>query len=254
MSYTVNQLAKLSGVSVRTLRFYDEINLLKPAYHGANGYRYYEEEQLLLLQQILFFRELEFELKQIKKILGRGDFDKIAALKSHRKTLQKNADRMKRLLKTIDKTIDHLTGEKIMNAQDMYYGFSKQQQEEYEKYLVNRIEGQAQDLIAESKHNTQSWKKSDWEKMKKESNELYQAFAKAIDQKLKVTSPVVQELVLTHFQIIKKFYKPTKEVYVGLGQLYVEHPDFQKFFDAYHPELAHFLAQAMQVFAERELS
>ena len=88
MAYTVKQVAAMSGVSVRTLHFYDETGLLKPACHGANGYRFYEEPQLLTLQQILFYRELGFELKQIKRILGRADFEKVAALQSHRKVLQ----------------------------------------------------------------------------------------------------------------------------------------------------------------------
>jgi MerR family transcriptional regulator, thiopeptide resistance regulator len=89
MAYTVKKLAKISGVSVRTLHFYDEVGLLKPAYYGSNGYRFYEEEQLVILQHLLFFRELGFELKQIKKVLGRSDFDKAGALQSHRKVLQK---------------------------------------------------------------------------------------------------------------------------------------------------------------------
>ena len=76
MDYTVKELAQISGISIRPLHWYDEVGLLKPAYHGSNGYRYYEEEQLLILQQILFFRELGFELKKIRKVLGRGDFDK----------------------------------------------------------------------------------------------------------------------------------------------------------------------------------
>src|SRR3954452_22348665 len=105
MAYTVNSLAGISGVSVRTSHFYDEAGLLKPAYHGANGYRYYEEEQLLVLQQVLFFRELGFELKQIEAILKRSDFDRMAALNSHRKVLEKNVERTKKLIKTIDKTI-----------------------------------------------------------------------------------------------------------------------------------------------------
>src|SRR5438477_11765700 len=83
MAYTVKQVATISGVSVRTLHFYDEAGLLKPAYHGPNGYRFYEEPQLLILQQILFYREMGFELKQIKEVLGRTDFDIIEALKSH---------------------------------------------------------------------------------------------------------------------------------------------------------------------------
>src|SRR5213596_1694690 len=88
MAYTVKQVAAMSGVSVRTLHFYDETGLLKPAYLGANGYRFYEEAQLLTLQQILFYRELGFELKRIKRIVGRSDFKIVAALKSHRKVLK----------------------------------------------------------------------------------------------------------------------------------------------------------------------
>src|SRR5947209_7402929 len=83
MAYTVKQVAAMSGVSVRALHFYDETGLLAPAYVGANGYRFYEEPQLLTLQQILFYRELGFELKQIKRILGRADFEQVAALRSH---------------------------------------------------------------------------------------------------------------------------------------------------------------------------
>jgi DNA-binding transcriptional MerR regulator len=93
MVYTVKQLAAMSGVTVRTLHFYDEMALLKPAYTKANGYRIYEEPQLLILQQILFYRELGFELKRIHEILGQRKFEKIAALKSHRKILEKNVTR-----------------------------------------------------------------------------------------------------------------------------------------------------------------
>src|SRR6476620_10539834 len=101
MAFTVKQVAEMSGVSVRTLHFYDETGLLKPAYVGANGYRFYEEAQLLLLQQILFYRELGFELKEIKRILGRSDFEKVAALESHRKVLQKSLARSRKLIVTI---------------------------------------------------------------------------------------------------------------------------------------------------------
>src|ERR1043166_4909697 len=108
MAYTVKQVAAMSGVSVRTLHFYDEVGLLKPAYYGANGYRYYEEKELLLLQQILFFRELGFEIKQIQRILGRSDFDTTVALLSHRQVLEKNVKKTRSLIKTIDKTLAHL--------------------------------------------------------------------------------------------------------------------------------------------------
>jgi DNA-binding transcriptional MerR regulator len=124
MAYTVKQVAAMSGVSVRTLHFYDETGLLKPAYHGANGYRFYEEPQLLTLQQILFYRELGFELKQIEQILNRADFEKVAALQSHREVLEKNLARARTLIETIDKTIEHLKGTKKMKDEEMFLGFS----------------------------------------------------------------------------------------------------------------------------------
>ena len=124
MAYTVKQVAAMSGVSVRTLHFYDETGLLKPAYHGANGYRFYEEPQLLTLQQILFYRELGFELKEIKRILDRADFEIVAALESHRQVLEKNLTRTRSLLETIDKTIQHLKGTKKMKSEEMFAGFS----------------------------------------------------------------------------------------------------------------------------------
>src|SRR5215210_6529006 len=111
-AYTVKQVSRLSGVSVRTLHFYDEVGLLKPAYQAPNGYRFYEELQLLTLQQILFYRELGFELKQIKDLLGRPDFEKAAALMSHREVLEETLVRTRTLLQTIDKTAEHLKGGK----------------------------------------------------------------------------------------------------------------------------------------------
>ncbi len=124
MAYTVKQVAAMSGVSVRTLHFYDEAGLLAPAYHGANGYRFYEEPQLLILQQILFYRELGFELKQIKGILGQPDFEKAAALQSHRVLLLESLDRTGRLIETIDKTLGHLKGTLTMKSEEMFEGFS----------------------------------------------------------------------------------------------------------------------------------
>src|SRR6476646_4552139 len=100
MSYTVKQVAAMSGVSVRTLHFYDETELLQPAYVGANGYRFYEEPQLLMLQQILFYRELGLELKQIKSILEQPAFEKVSALQSHRAVLEAKLGRMRSLIAT----------------------------------------------------------------------------------------------------------------------------------------------------------
>ncbi len=115
MPYTVKQLAELSGVSVRTLHWYDEISLLKPAYHGTNGYRFYEDEELFRLQQIMFYRELGFKLDDIQRVLEGSDFDKISALHTHRRALANTLDHTEGLIETIDKTIVHLKGESKMN-------------------------------------------------------------------------------------------------------------------------------------------
>src|SRR3954453_5286429 len=118
MAYTVKQVAAMSGVSVRTLHFYDETGLLKPARSETNGYRYYEEQQLLKLQQILFYRELGFGLKQIKLALERTGFDEIASLRAHREVLQESLTRTRTLLQTIDKTVRHLKGNEEMRTED----------------------------------------------------------------------------------------------------------------------------------------
>lgn len=123
MVYTVKDLAEISGVSIRTLHYYDEIGLLKPAYTKANGYRCYENAQLLLLQQILFFRELGFDLKQIANILIQSDFDQVEALRSHRKFIERDLEKSRKLLETIDKTIKHLTGKKTMKDKELFDGF-----------------------------------------------------------------------------------------------------------------------------------
>lgn len=124
MAYTVKQVAQMSGVSVRTLHFYDETGLLKPDHTGQNGYRYYEEPQLLALQQILFYRELGLALRKIRPLLGRPDFQRVDALRSHREALEERLARTRRLLETIDHTIDHLEGKKPMTGEQMFAGFS----------------------------------------------------------------------------------------------------------------------------------
>lgn len=252
MVYTVTKLAKISGVSVRTLHFYDELDLLKPAYYGSNGYRYYEEEQLLILQQILFFRELGFELKIIQKILARGDFDKIVALSSHREVLQKNLERTRGLIKTIDKTIEHLKGNKKMKEQEMYHGFSKEEQAEYEKQLLDRLGEKVRASLTESYQNVKNWSKSDWDLSSKEFEGICKDLTKMIEKHFKVGSNEVQNVISRHYQWLKKFWTPTKESYSEHGKLIVE-SDLCKPYEAYHPQLPKFIAEAIQVFANREL-
>ena len=135
---TVKQLARLSGVSIRTLHHYDEIGLLKPAFTGENRYRYYGREELLRLQDILFHRELGVPLQEIGKLLDLQGRDRAAMLAEHREWLDQRIKRSRQLLRTIDRTIAELNGEGPMDDKDIYKGFAPEKQAEYEDWLVER--------------------------------------------------------------------------------------------------------------------
>ncbi|MCW8417566.1 MerR family transcriptional regulator [Fluoribacter dumoffii] len=253
MPYTVKKLAEISGVSSRTLRFYDEIGLLKPAYYGDNQYRYYEEEQLLILQQILFFRELGFPLDDIQRIIGSDGFDKIEALTSHKSILLESLKRTQALIKTIDKTISHIRGNLIMSEIEMYEGFNPEKQQEYEKYLLEsgRL---MQKEIDDSWKNIRHWKKDNWEEHAKEGEEINLGLVRCIHNQKKADAREVQDLIQRHYNWVKQFWTPTRESYIGLSQMYLEHPDFKSFYDKFHPDLIKFLVEAMKIYAMEKLN
>ncbi len=131
MSYTVKQLGKLAGVSARTLHFYDEIGLLRPAARTASGYRLYGESELLILQRVMFFRQLDVPLEDIGRILADPNFDQVRALRRHRELLEAQAARLGRLIKTVDKTLLMLEGTMTLSDAELYEGFSQEQIERY---------------------------------------------------------------------------------------------------------------------------
>ena len=108
--YTIKQLADLANVSRRTLRYYDQIDLLKPTAVGDNNYRYYDQDTVLRLQQIRFYQEMDFSLDDIRQILDKSDFNTLQSLQTQKGALQQQAKRLERLINTIDKTILHLEG------------------------------------------------------------------------------------------------------------------------------------------------
>ncbi len=253
MNYTVKKLAQLSGVSTRTLRFYDEIGLLKPAFYGANQYRYYKEEQLLMLQQILFFRELGFPLNDIQRIMNSNEFDKIESLMAHKSILQSSLERTDTLIKTIDKTILHLRGTVIMRDIEMYEGFDPVKQREHEQYLINKGTLTQKEIDA-SWSKVQHWKKQDWDTVKQEGDDLNKALVLALTHHLTPDSETVQDLIQRHYSWVKNFWTPNHDTYIGLGQMYLDHQDFREFYTNYHPDLVTFLVEAMNIFAEKNLS
>lgn len=130
MNYSVQKLAKLASVSVRTLHYYDEIGLLKPV-RLKNGYRQYGENELLRLQQILFFRELDFPLEEIQRIMNSRYFDMSVALHDQRKLLELKKKRLNGLIKTIDKTLTKINLQNNMDDQELYGSFTKDEMDQY---------------------------------------------------------------------------------------------------------------------------
>jgi len=252
MAYTVKQVAGMSGVSVRTLHFYDEVGLLRPAYHGANGYRYYEHTQLLTLQQILFYRELGFELKQIKELMNRPEFDRLAALESHRKVLRQGLAHTRQLLQTIEKTIKHLKGKKQMKSQELFAGFSREQQARHEQYLVDRFGDRMRERIAQSKARVKRWTKDDWTRSGQVFDQICKELAEHLRQGRPAEAPEPQTVIGRHHQWLQQFWAPTRESYLGHSQLIVD-SDLRKAYEAYEPRLPEYTAAAIQAFAHREL-
>ena len=252
MRYTVKRVAALSGVSVRTLHFYDEVGLLKPAYLGANGYRFYEEAQLLMLQQILFYRELGFELKRIKQIISRPDFDKIAALQTHRKVLRKNLADTRKLIGTIDRTIEHLKGKKKMKNRDMFVGFDPKEQARHEQYLVDRYGEGMKQSIADTKTRVKDWSPKDWKNVGAAFEQICKDMVQVMKTPRAADSIEAQEVIRRHYAWLKQFWTPNRESYAGHAQLLVD-SELRKAYEAFDPQLPEFVGAAIKAFAEKEL-
>lgn len=240
------------GITVRTLHFYDEIGLPKPAFVGANGYRFYREKQLLTLQQILFFRELGFELKEIQRLLGRGKFDHTKALRSHRKTLLADVAHKRELIETIDNTLKQIEGKRKMKAAELFKGFDEKTQARHEEELIRRFGESAREGITESRRNVSKWSKADWEKSSREWDAICRSLVETMRRNNEPSAPEVQKLVRRHFEWLKNFWTPDREKYAGHGKFLAE-SELRQAYDKYDPKLADFLGEAIQVFATSEL-
>jgi MerR family transcriptional regulator, thiopeptide resistance regulator len=252
MAYSVNQLATVSGVTVRTLHFYDEIGLLPPAYHGAHGYRFYEEAQLLTLQQILFFRELGIELKEIAALLPRSDADRAATLRKHRQVLQAKGRRLQQLIQTIDGTLKHIEKQKPMKAPQFFRGFDAATQAGHERSLIDRFGESARPHITASKRRVAKWTKDDWERSGSEWDQMCRDLVSLISEGASADATATQAVVKRHFAWLQQFWNPNRESYAGHGQFLAE-SELRAAYDKYHPKLANFLAEGIQVYASLNL-
>jgi len=238
----------MAGVSVRALHHYDHIGLLTPSSRTEAGYRLYREEDLLRLQQILFFKELDFPLGEIRSILDDPRFDQVAALQTHRRLLQKRAQRLTRLLKTIDKTIRKLTEDDMtLTDAELYAGFSQEQVERYRREARERWG----DVVEESEGRVRAMSRAQWQAVKEEGDQVARALAALMDRA--PGDPEVQGYIARHHAWIEHFYPASAEVFRGLGRLYAEHDEFRKTYDRYRPGLSDFLQQAMAYYADHSL-
>ena len=240
--YAVKQLSDLAGVSVRTLHYYDEIGLLRPSAVSENGYRHYDENAVLKLQQILFYREMGLGLLQIKDLLDAPDFDLVAALQSHREELQARIERLQALMTTVDSTIMHLVGEVDMSKKQLFAGFSEEKQKQYEAEIANDPRYD-QNKVKESQRKWKSYSAEQKDQIKAEGSAIYTDLIAAMGKG--AASPEVQAIMARWHQHLRYFYEPTPEILRGLGQMYNQHPDFIANFQQMHPDLPAFLEQAV---------
>jgi len=240
---SIKQLSILAGVSVRTLHFYDQIGLLIPQRERENNYRFYTRDSLLKLQQILFYRELDFSLDQISVILNQTDFDLVEALENHREALKGKAKRLNTLLETIDNTISNLKGQKDMTQTQYFKGFSDEQQAEYEKEAAQKWDP---DMVHESNRRYKSLSQVEKNELLAKDERITLAIRDAMPKGTK--DPEVQALIAEKQQFINFFYDCTDEILLGLGKMYVEDPRFKSNYDRIHPELAQFIYEAIKVY------
>jgi DNA-binding transcriptional MerR regulator len=242
----------MSKVTSRTLRHYDDIGLLRPAMVAGSGLRYYERDQLLRLQQILLLRDLGLSLVAISTIVNEGG-DRLEQLRRHHRWLTEERDRYGRLAVTVEATIRELEGGDTVRPEELFENFDAEKQARYEAELVQRYGENVTPHIEESKRRMSGWSKADAQRIGEQWNAFGPQLIELIDAGAAVDDPRVQDRIEDHYHWVCQFWTPERESYTGLGQLYVDSPDFKAQFDAQHPRLAEFLRDAIAVYAQARL-
>jgi DNA-binding transcriptional MerR regulator len=253
-NYSVKQIARLAGVSVRTLHLYDKIGLLKPCVRTGAGYRQYGEAELLRLQQILFYRELDIPLKEIAEILNDPQFDLIRALSGHKQALLSRHDRLSILLKTIDKTIINIKNKTMNNTEELYEGLPKEQAAVWRKEAADKW---GEDVVLRSEKGLLEMDKLDLGKLKADQKNIVQKLKSLTAKDPK--SDEVQEQIARHYANIRSFWgvsDPTDlkaETYKDLAELYVPDERYITTEEKPDPDYAAFMHKGMLYFADNNL-
>ena len=242
---TVKQLAKLSGTTPRALRYYDQIGLLKPSEVGENGYRYYDDDAILHLQQILLYRELDLPLETIQKILAQPGFNPLEALEQHKTELFRRMERLERLAQTLDDTIEYLKGNKTMSKQQFFDGFSEEEQAEYAQEAERMYDPAT---VRTSMKQWKSYTAAEKAQIGMEGEAVYADLLAALPDG--AASPVAQAAIARWRKHIEYFWTPTDAQLIALAQGYLSDPRFKERFDRLDPALADFIHAAAMVYVQ----
>lgn len=235
----INEVAKLTGITVRTLHYYDEIGLLKPSKVTDKGYRIYDQKSLEILQQILFFRELEFPLNQIKQIINDSKFDSQKALINHRDLLIKKRERLDKIINLVNKKLE---GGTIMSFKEFDTTEIEKCKEKYAKEAKEKY-GDTNEY-KQSQQKASKYTKEDWTKIQEEANDIMKQFFNNKDKQ--VDSEEVIELVKRwQDHITKYYYDCSKQILSGLGLMYVNDERFKNNIDKNGEGTAEFMSKAI---------
>lgn len=245
MAYTVKSVADLASVTVRALHHYDRIGLLRPESVSEAGYRLYSDADLEKLQQVLFFRELGFGLREIKRIMDSPRFDRREALLEHRRLLLAKKSRVEALIHSVDRTLESLDGGKAMEKKEMFGGLDDSTLEQY------RDEARARwgDVVDESYRRLERCSKEEQQAIWAEAQQVTSGIAALMDRDL--ADAEVQELVGRRHRLIDgRYWSCSPEAFRAMGDMYVEDERFTQFCDRVRPGLAAFLRSAMHVYCD----
>jgi DNA-binding transcriptional MerR regulator len=239
-SWSIAEVARMSDVTSRTLRHYDAVGLLPPAWVAADGRRYYRRPELLRLQRILLLRELGMGLTAIAAALEQ-EADPATVLREHRDRLAGERDRLARLVRTVDATIESMEGGDEMTAEQMFDGF------EHNPYEAEARERWGDEAVDASYERIRNFTPEQAELAKTGFGKVHSGLAALLAEDVPVTDPRVQELVRLHHEVISLFWTPTPEAYRNLGRMYLDDDRFQTTIGG--EAVTRYLTEAMEVYA-----
>jgi MerR family transcriptional regulator, thiopeptide resistance regulator len=250
MSWTVGELARLAGVTVRTLHHYDRIGLVRPSERTAAGYRSYDERDLDRLHQVLVYRELGFPLEEVATLLDDPDADPAAHLRRQHRLLRDRLERTSAMVAAVEKEMEARQMGMQLTPEERFEVFGDQDPAQYDAEVEERW-GDT-DAYAQSRRRTATHSKDDWLRIKDEAADVERRFAELLRDGVPAESVLAVDLAEEHRQHITRwFYDCSPEMHAGLGQMYVEDPRFTAHYDDIAPGLARYVSTAVQANAAR---